>query len=126
MKRVLTIFLAFLVAIFAATMIVKSNQKYESDAGDVINNLTPETLVSRCGQPAADFSKAETRRMYYPMTKDGSMGLIFSFSRLPGRNWTYSSFYLGAHKNKTLAEIDTKEGANSWAIIELPCLNSKI
>jgi|WetSurMetagenome_2_1015567.scaffolds.fasta_scaffold587152_1 hypothetical protein len=127
MKRFSAIFLAILIAIFTAAMIVKSNQKWESNADNLVKDLTPDSLVTRCGLPAADIPGIGNRKMFYSMTRDRSAGLIFTFSQAPDRaNWTYLSFCLGALKDKELVEIEDAKAANGWAIIELPCLNSKM
>jgi hypothetical protein len=127
MKRFSVISLAVLIAIFTVVMIVKSNQRCESNADDLMKDLTPAVLIAHCGQPAVDIPAIGSRKMFYSVTQDRSFGLIFAFSQTPGRpDWIYSSFRLGALKDKALLEIEDANGPNSWAIIELPCLNSKI
>jgi hypothetical protein len=126
MKRFTTIFLAVFSVVLAAAMIVRSKQEWEGNADGLMRTLTPDVLIRHCGQPAADTASGSTignRQMFYPTSRDGSMGLIFTFSRAPNDpRWTYLSFHLGAPKGKGLSEMENVEESNDWAIIELPCL----
>jgi hypothetical protein len=121
MKRFVTICFALLSGILATDMIVKSNQKWENNADHMMRTLTPDILISHCGQPAADISSGTNRQMFYPIHK--SAGLIFTFLRTAGdTKWTYSSSHLGLPKGKELVQIEDANEPQSWAIIELPCL----
>ena len=121
MKRFITIGIALLSGILATDMIVKSNQKWENDADHMMRTLTPDVLISHCGQPAADISSGTNRQMFYPIHK--SVGLIFTFLRTAGETkWTYSSSNLGTPKGKELLPIEDANESQSWAIIQLPCL----
>ena len=123
MKRFAAIFLAVFCAALTATMIVKSEQKWDATADDLMRTLTPDVLITHCGQPATDIASASTRQMFYPTSKDRSIGLIFTFlSTSSHPDWTYLSFHLGTPKGKGLIQIEDVKESNSWAIIELPCL----
>jgi hypothetical protein len=121
MKRFITICFALVFGILATDMIVKSNQKWESNADRTVRTLTPDILVSHCGQPATDISSGTSRRMFYPIHK--SAGLIFTFIRRSGEaRWNYESSHLGVPKGKEFVQIENASEPQSWAIIELPCL----
>ena len=121
MMRLATISLALLSGILATAMIVKSNQKWEDKADHTMRTLTPDALISHCGQPAADISSGTSRRMFYPIDK--SVGLIFTFVHPSSDpNWAYSSSHLGVPKGRELVPIEDANESQSWAIIELPCL----
>jgi len=126
-KRFAAISFAVLSVIVAATIIVKSNQRSDGDAEYLMKMLTPDVLVERCGQPTIDLAPSSTpthRQMYYAVSRDNSIGLIFSFLKSPSKpNWTYSSFHLGTRKGKGFAKMDDTEGSQTWAIVELPCLS---
>ena len=126
MKRFTTICVAVFFAVLVATVIVKSNQEWDHNADDLMRTLTPDALISHCGPPAADIASGSTisnRQMFYPTSRDKSIGMIFTFSRTSSEpNWTYLSFHLGSHKDKRMLEMENVKGSNSWAIIELPCL----
>jgi hypothetical protein len=128
MRRFTAVVLAVLSVVLATGMIVKSNQRWEGNAEDLMKTLTPDALISRCGQPAADIASGSTitnRRMFYPISKDRSIGLVFSFHRTLGTlRWNYSSFRLGTSKGREPMEMEDIKGSNSWAIIELPCLGA--
>ena len=119
MRRLATISLAIFSVVLATAMIVRSNQKWQDNADHTMRALTPESLISRCGQPAADISSGASRQMYYPI--DGSIGLIFTFAA-GAPNWTYSSSHLGIPKGKDVVPIEDVNESQSWAIIEMPCL----
>jgi len=119
MRRFATISLAIFSVVLATAMIVRSNQKWEDNADHTMRALTPEALISHCGQPAADISSGTNRQMYYPI--DGTIGLIFSFAAV-APNWTYSSSHLGIPKGKDVVPIEDVNESQSWAIIEMPCL----
>jgi hypothetical protein len=121
MKRFVTISLALFFGILATDMIVKSNQKWESNADHKMRTLTPDILISHCGQAAADISSGISRQMFYPIHK--SSGLIFTFLRTTGEaKWNYASSQLGVPKGRELVQIEDAKEPQSWAIIELPCL----
>ena len=124
MKQFMTVFLAVFAVALTTAMIVKSNQKWDSNANDLMRTLTPDVLTANCGQPAADMASANNRRMFYPTSKDKSIGLIFSFQHTPGEpGWTYLSSNLGSRKGKGLIQIEDVRESQSWALIELPCLD---
>lgn len=129
MKRFAAIFIAVFFTVLSATMIVKSNHRWEDDADNLMRNLTPDALVTHCGQPSTDIasgSAIRNRRMFYATSRDNSIGLIFTFLRTPNDpRWTYQSFHLGAAKGKGLSTMEDAEASNSWALIELPCLQAK-
>ena len=126
MKRFTAIALAVFFAVFAVTMIVKSNQEWDNNADGLIKSLTPDALISRCGQPAADIVSGSTinnRRMFYATSRDKSIGMIFSFHRTPHNpGWDYLSFHLGTQQGGGVLEMENVMGSNSWAVIQLPCL----
>ncbi len=126
-RRFAAISFAVLSVIVAADMIVKSNQRSDGNAENLMRTLTPDVLVERCGQPNIDLapiSKPANRQMYYAISRDNSVGLIFSFLKSPGKpNWTYSSFHLGTRKGEGLAKMDATGGSETWAIVQLPCLS---
>ena len=128
MRRFTAAVLTVLSVVLATGMIVKSNQRWEDNAEDLMKTLTPDALISRCGQPAADIASGSTitnRQMFYPISKDRSIGLFFTFQRTLGtRSWNYSSFRLGTPKSKEPIEMEDIKASNSWAIIELPCLGT--
>ncbi len=122
MRRFATISLAIFSVVLATAMIVRSNQKWEDNADQTMRTLTPDVLISRCGQPAVDIASDANRQMYYPI--DGTVGLIFTFAAAASPNWTYSSSHLGVPKGKAVVAIedDNVHESQSWAIIEMPCL----
>ncbi len=124
MKRFITTILAVFTVALTTAMIVKSNQKWDSNANDLMRTLTPDVLTANCGQPSADIASGNNRRMFYPTSKDESIGLIFSFQHESGNSsWTYLSSNLGTHKGKGLIQIEDVKESPSWAVIELPCLD---
>jgi hypothetical protein len=132
MRHFAAISLAVFCAVFAAAMIVKSNQKWEDNADNLMRTLTPDVLIAHCGQPATDIawgSSNKNRQMFYPTSRDKSIGLIFTFLYTPNTpsasNWTYLSSHLGTPNGKRFMEIENVKGSNSWAIIEFPCLEAK-
>jgi hypothetical protein len=129
MKRFTTISLAVISAVLAAAMIVKSKQKWEDNADDFMKNLTSDVLIAHCGQPVADNVSEKTdvnRKMFYPTSKDKTIGLMFTFHPASGKSkWAFSSFHVGTAKHKEFVEIEDVQGSNSWALIELPCLDGK-
>jgi hypothetical protein len=121
MKRFIAISLTLFSGVLATAMIVKSNQTWENKADHMMRTLTPDVLISQCGQPAADRSSGTSRQMYYPIDK--SVGLIFTFFHTAGElNWAYSSSHIGVPRGKELVPIEDADGTPSWAIIQLPCL----
>lgn len=123
MRRFATISLALVSAVLFTAMIVRSNQKWEDNADHTMRTLTPEVLVSRCGQPAADISSDASRQMYYPI--DQSVGLIFTFLHPASNpNWAYESSHLGIPKGKEVVPIEDVHESQSWAIIQMPCLET--
>ncbi len=123
MKHFLIISLALFSGILATAVIVRSNQKWQDKADYTMRTLTPEILISHCGQPATDISSGSSRRMFYPVGK--SVGLIFTFTRTADPRWAYSSFHMGSVKGKELMPIEDVNESQNWAIIEMPCLEGK-
>ncbi len=128
MKRFAAMFIAVFFTVLTAAMIVKSNHRWEDNADNLMRNLTPDALITHCGQPSADIasgSAIKNRRMFYATSRDNSIGLIFTFLRTSNNpNWTYQSFHLGATKGRGLSTMEDLEESNSWALIELPCLQA--
>ena len=124
MRRSVTISLALLSGVLATAMVLKSNHDWENNADHMMRALTPDALIAHCGQPAADISSGASRQMFYPI--DRSVGLIFTFlhtARAP--KWTYESSHLGISKGKDVVHIEDVHESESWAIIEMPCLEGK-
>ena len=129
MKRFFALSLAVLFVIHTSTMIVKSRQRWEDNAENLIRTLTPDALLASCGPAVRDVVSTTTinnRKMFYPISNDKSIGMIFTFlPKSDGAGWYYSASHLGIAQGNELTETEDLNGSHTWAIIELPCLQAK-
>jgi hypothetical protein len=88
-----------------------------------VNNLTPEQLINRCGQPVEDHTKdlypMVAREMSYKSSDEGMVVMAFSKTGEEGSNWVFMSM-------KTLSRgKEYNYETPSAKIAALPCLDSQ-
>jgi hypothetical protein len=98
-QRLLVMTAGVIVAVVAARYLLLlpgwMKQRKEERQWTVVSNLTPDRLLSRCGQPLAD----DTRDLYPIVARDmrylaiGGQTIVFKFSRTSeqGSEWLFTA-----------------------------------
>jgi hypothetical protein len=122
---VVLIFLAGIAAVKIGTTMKRAREarlkvERENRQWTAVNNLTPEQLIARCGQPVEDNTKdlypMVARDMIYKSSDDGMVVMSFSKTGEEGSNWVFMSM-----KKSGGSEYNTP----SAKIAALPCLDSQ-
>ena len=125
MKRNLLLAAGLVVAIVGIRLLIIApgwfKQRRENRQFIAVNNLTPERLLARCGQPLAD----ETKNLYPMVARDiryssaTNSTVVFKFSKTAeeSSDWVFTSMQ------------DPNGGGDYEApntkVLALPCLDSK-
>lgn len=102
----------------ARLKVVRENRQWTA-----VNNLTPEQLIARCGQPVEDHTKdlypMVAREMSYKSSDEGMVVMAFSKTGEEGSHWVFMS--MKKWSGGTEYAYDTP----SAKIAALPCLDSQ-
>jgi hypothetical protein len=126
MKRNLLLAAAFLVAIVGVRVLVAApnwfKQRRENRQFIAVNNLTPDRLMARCGQPVSDATKNLYPMIARDMNYESKSGvtLVFKFSKTAEESseWVFMSMQ---DSNGDSAKYDSPEAK----VAALSCLDSK-
>lgn len=124
-RRLFVMAIGVIAAVLAGNYLMQvsrwTKRRREERQWTVVNNLTPDHLVARCGQPLAD----ETKDLYPMVVRDmrylasDKQTVVFKFSRTSeqGSDWVFMSMQNAASGS----EYQTPMAK----IMALGCLNSK-
>jgi hypothetical protein len=126
MKRNLLLAVACVAAIVSVRVLIAApswfKQRRENRQFIAVNNLTPDRLIARCGQPNSDATKN-----LYPMIardmnykSDGGETIVFKFSKTAeeSSDWVFMSMQ---DSNGDSAKYETPEAK----VAALSCLDSR-
>ena len=99
MKDKLLIFCGMIAGIIVISYVIGipqwMKQRRENRQWEVVNNLTPERLIARCGQPLNDETKdlypMISRDIRYKSAASGTVVLKFSRTSEESSNWVFMS-----------------------------------
>jgi hypothetical protein len=133
MNQTLKIAAGVFIGVIAAFLAIKSpgwikewnEESQEAQAREVINGLTPNKLIAKCGKPLEDevegYGDTVDRRLAYKDFIGGTVWLHFLHSKAKDEkddNWTFATMLDPADPEKFT-------GGSRSSVIWLPCLNSR-